>query len=234
MGAKCCAGGTTDDAKKFYAASEKNDIKSFIRLLSSTQPIAEFDGILPWADPKTVGALAATQLAIMSRNASDALNTSNSTKVNDDIRKAATKVNDDIRKAGAIPPLVIRKAATKVNDDIRKAAQAILAWRDTAHRDPVLRSNAMGAKCCANRKDNKPAPPKKPNDKDKKQRSIKPGARERNLSIGGTTDDAKKFDAAFEKNDIKSFVRLLSSTQPIAEFEEPLHPWAEDPKTVGT
>jgi hypothetical protein len=56
----------------------------------------------------------------------------------------------------------------------------------------------------------------------------------RNLSIGGTTDDAKKFDAAFEKNDIKSFVRLLSSTQPIVEFEEPLHPWAEDPKTVGT
>jgi len=92
----------------------------------------------------------------------------------------------------------------------------------------------MGAKCCANRKDNKPPIPKKPNDKDKKQRSIKPGARERNLSIGGTTDDAKKFDAAFEKNDINSFVKLLSSTQPIAEFEEPLHPWAEDPKTVGT
>lgn len=50
---------------------------------------------------------------------------------------------------------------------------------------------------------------------------------------GSPGDDAEKFDKAFEKGDLKAFVELLSSTQQIESFEERMHPWAADPKTVG-
>uniref|UniRef100_A0A0G4I3K8 Nucleotide exchange factor Fes1 domain-containing protein n=1 Tax=Chromera velia CCMP2878 TaxID=1169474 RepID=A0A0G4I3K8_9ALVE len=46
-------------------------------------------------------------------------------------------------------------------------------------------------------------------------------------------DDCERFDKAFENNDLKEFIRLLGSTQKIDSLEEPMHPWAEDPKTVG-
>lgn len=45
---------------------------------------------------------------------------------------------------------------------------------------------------------------------------------------------ADAFDRAFETNDLRALVELLSSSQPIDEIGEPKHPWAEDPKTVGT
>eukprot|EP00971_Amphidinium_carterae_P086751 1716712-Amphidinium_carterae.1 len=46
-------------------------------------------------------------------------------------------------------------------------------------------------------------------------------------------DDADKFDKAFEQNDLKAFVALLASNEVIESFEERMHPWAEDPRTVG-
>eukprot|EP00928_Gymnodinium_smaydae_P079313 TRINITY_DN63275_c0_g1_i1.p1 TRINITY_DN63275_c0_g1~~TRINITY_DN63275_c0_g1_i1.p1 ORF type:complete len:303 (-),score=88.20 TRINITY_DN63275_c0_g1_i1:160-1068(-) len=59
--------------------------------------------------------------------------------------------------------------------------------------------------------------------------------KKRAISIGyhSKGDDAEKFDRAFEKNDLPAFVALLSSQQAIESFEERMHPWAEDPKTVG-
>jgi len=52
-------------------------------------------------------------------------------------------------------------------------------------------------------------------------------------TIASPGEDNEKFDAALEKSDIEAFVGLLSSTEAIAEFEENLHPWAENPRTVG-
>lgn len=46
------------------------------------------------------------------------------------------------------------------------------------------------------------------------------------------SDDAAKFDVAAEKEDIYALVQLLSSTQRI-EASEQMHPWAENPRTVG-
>lgn len=81
-----------DDAEKFDKAFETNDLKAFVSLLSSQQPIEHFEEKMhPWAeDPKTVGALAGTQLAILASVA----------------EKDNPEVKNDIRKAGAIPPLV--------------------------------------------------------------------------------------------------------------------------------
>jgi len=58
----------------------------------------------------------------------------------------------------------------------------------------------------------------------------------RGVSIGyhSVGDDARKFDEAFDNNNLAGFVALLSSTQPIDSFEDRLHPWAEDPKTIGS
>jgi len=47
------------------------------------------------------------------------------------------------------------------------------------------------------------------------------------------SDDADKFDRAFEANDIAGLVALLPSRQPIEGVEEKMHPWAQDPQTVG-
>eukprot|EP00443_Scrippsiella_acuminata_P004023 CAMPEP_0115252028 /NCGR_PEP_ID=MMETSP0270-20121206/43937_1 /TAXON_ID=71861 /ORGANISM="Scrippsiella trochoidea, Strain CCMP3099" /LENGTH=289 /DNA_ID=CAMNT_0002667473 /DNA_START=110 /DNA_END=979 /DNA_ORIENTATION=- len=47
------------------------------------------------------------------------------------------------------------------------------------------------------------------------------------------SDDAEKFDKALEINDLRMFVSLLTSQALIEPFDEPMHPWAEDPKTIG-
>lgn len=47
------------------------------------------------------------------------------------------------------------------------------------------------------------------------------------------SDDADKFDRAFEANDVAGLVALLPSRQPIEGVEEKMHPWAQDPQTVG-
>lgn len=45
--------------------------------------------------------------------------------------------------------------------------------------------------------------------------------------------DADQFDKAFQNNDLKAFVALLRSCQPIESFRQQIHPWARDPKTIG-
>lgn len=99
----------------------------------------------------------------------------------------------------------------------------------------------MGGKCCTDRKE--PVPGAK--DRTTAQLAGVKGDRK---SVNGTSydskraksigyhskgDDAEKFDRAYEQNDLKAFVALLSSQQPIDSFDERMHPWAEDPKTVG-
>eukprot|EP00933_Yihiella_yeosuensis_P006182 TRINITY_DN110862_c0_g1_i1.p1 TRINITY_DN110862_c0_g1~~TRINITY_DN110862_c0_g1_i1.p1 ORF type:complete len:305 (+),score=104.97 TRINITY_DN110862_c0_g1_i1:101-1015(+) len=103
----------------------------------------------------------------------------------------------------------------------------------------------MGNKCCTDRKD--PTAGSK-NGASASLAGTGPGKGERKsvysgnaydkkraISIGYHSEggDAEKFDKAFETNDLKAFVSLLSSKQVIESFEERMHPWAEDPKTVG-
>jgi len=94
----------------------------------------------------------------------------------------------------------------------------------------------MGAKCCTDRKQ---APPSQnaPAAGKEQRKSVYSAYsdKKRAISIGYQSkgDDAEKFDKAFETNDLKAFVQLLSSSQPIESFEERMHPWAEDPRTVG-
>ncbi|CAK0873328.1 unnamed protein product [Prorocentrum cordatum] len=45
--------------------------------------------------------------------------------------------------------------------------------------------------------------------------------------------DAEKLEKAFESNDYKGLVELLRSEAKIEAFKERMHPWADDPKTVG-
>lgn len=101
----------------------------------------------------------------------------------------------------------------------------------------------MGGKCCTDRKD-PPAGGKETKGaqlagaKQEGRKSLASNVyneKKRAISIGyhSKGDDAEKFDQAFETNDLKAFVSLLSSQQPIESFEERMHPWAENPKTVG-
>eukprot|EP00919_Chromeraceae_sp_WS-2016_P010631 GHVR01024817.1.p1 GENE.GHVR01024817.1~~GHVR01024817.1.p1 ORF type:complete len:261 (+),score=71.58 GHVR01024817.1:108-890(+) len=53
-------------------------------------------------------------------------------------------------------------------------------------------------------------------------------------SAGNTAgDDCEKINSAFMSNDIKEIIILLDSNQPVDALEDPLHKWAEQPKTVG-
>lgn len=94
-----------DDCEKFDKAFEKNDIKEFVRLLSSFQKIdALEDRMHPWAkDPETVGALSATQLAILASNTESE---SNDHPWNFSTTFAEPEYREQIRTAGGIPPLV--------------------------------------------------------------------------------------------------------------------------------
>lgn len=95
----------------------------------------------------------------------------------------------------------------------------------------------MGGKCCSDRhkaKDGGPGgAPKEQRKSTFNNYSDKKGGRAISIGYQSKGDDAEKFDKAFESNDLKAFVSLLKSTQPIESFEERMHPWAEDPKTVG-
>eukprot|EP01066_Platyproteum_vivax_P013637 Platyproteum_vivax@DN615_c0_g1_i1.p1 len=79
------------DVKLFDAAFASNDIQAFVNLLDSKQKIEKMqDRMHPWAvNPRTVGALAATQLAIIVSQ-----------------QNAPDDIKDKIRFAGAIPKLV--------------------------------------------------------------------------------------------------------------------------------
>jgi len=45
--------------------------------------------------------------------------------------------------------------------------------------------------------------------------------------------DAHRFDKANESNAFQEFVALMPSEEPIEAFSAKLHPWADDPRTVG-
>jgi len=49
-----------------------------------------------------------------------------------------------------------------------------------------------------------------------------------------TGEDADRFDEAFRQSNLVGFVSLLASNQPVHRLLDPLHPWAEAPKTIGT
>lgn len=49
----------------------------------------------------------------------------------------------------------------------------------------------------------------------------------------GTNQDWRTFDAASASSDPRPFVLLLASQEPVGPFEERMHHWAEDPRTVG-
>mmetsp|Transcript_8599 Transcript_8599/g.16268 ORF Transcript_8599/g.16268 Transcript_8599/m.16268 type:complete len:319 (+) Transcript_8599:60-1016(+) len=55
----------------------------------------------------------------------------------------------------------------------------------------------------------------------------------RSTSFQSRGDDADKFDKAFEANDIAGLVALLPSREAIWGIEEKMHPWAQDPQSVG-
>lgn len=59
--------------------------------------------------------------------------------------------------------------------------------------------------------------------------------KKRTMSIGYHSHgaDAEKFDSAYIAGDISALVGLLTSTQVVDSFEERLHPWIEDPTTIG-
>jgi hypothetical protein len=80
------------DAEKFCKAYEANDYKGLVQLLPSKAKIEALqERMHPWADdPKTVGALAGTQLAIHASLA----------------EAGSPSVKEEIFEAGAIPPLV--------------------------------------------------------------------------------------------------------------------------------
>ncbi|CAJ1360880.1 unnamed protein product [Effrenium voratum] len=120
-----------DDSEKFDKAFETNDLKAFVELLASQQAIESFDERMhPWAeDPKTVGALAGTQLAILASAAEQA--------------EGNKQIKDDIRKAGAIPPLVDFLKSDQ-NDRVQTAVVA-LSFLTADCRDNVVAAYEAGA-----------------------------------------------------------------------------------------
>jgi hypothetical protein len=94
----------------------------------------------------------------------------------------------------------------------------------------------MGGKCCTDRKEPNGAVAAAPGAKQPERKSLAGGFnKQRALSLGYASkgDDAEKFDKAYEANDYKGLVELLPSKTKIEAFEERMHPWADDPKTVG-
>lgn len=81
------------DGAKFMSALESRNLQDFVALLPSLQPIDKLDGQMhPWAEnPRTIGALAGTQLALIASTAESEGNFC---------------VKDEIREAGGIPLLV--------------------------------------------------------------------------------------------------------------------------------
>jgi len=105
----------------------------------------------------------------------------------------------------------------------------------------------MGAKCCTDRKEPGGGGGERPSKVgigDKPDRkSVRQSVHANNaygpsrgisISYQGKGEDSTKFDQAFEASDLKAFVELLSSNEEIEPFEEKMHPWAEDPKTIGS
>jgi len=97
-----------DDVTRFDRAYDTNNLEEFVSLLSSSQAIVPFPQRMhPWAaDPQTVGALAATQLAILAS------------------RDDEPRFKDAIREAGGIPVLVSQLSAEE-EDRVHAAVVAL-------------------------------------------------------------------------------------------------------------
>jgi len=67
--------------------------------------------------------------------------------------------------------------------------------------------------------------------------SPQPAKRKSRVSFASVSmdefQDNERFDTAVRTHDLQALVELLKSKQVIKPFEERLHPWAEDPKTIG-
>eukprot|EP00920_Eleutheroschizon_duboscqi_P039860 GHVT01095582.1.p1 GENE.GHVT01095582.1~~GHVT01095582.1.p1 ORF type:complete len:249 (+),score=47.79 GHVT01095582.1:199-945(+) len=99
-----------DDIQRFDRAYEANDIHELIKLCSSNTEVDKLeDRMHPWAaDPQTVGALAATQIAILAS------------------RESEPYMKDEIRHAGGIPTLL--ELLNSKEDDRRQAAVVALSF----------------------------------------------------------------------------------------------------------
>ncbi|KAL8427514.1 hypothetical protein Efla_000551 [Eimeria flavescens] len=87
-----------DDVVRFDRAYDNNDIAEFVKLCNSTCEIEKLEERMhPWAaDPETIGALAATQLAIFAS------------------REQEPHLKDEIREAGGIEVLVKLLASKRI------------------------------------------------------------------------------------------------------------------------
>ncbi|OEH76750.1 arm repeats containing protein [Cyclospora cayetanensis] len=105
MAVDCVVG---DDVVRFDRAYDNNDIPEFVRLCNSTCEIEKLEERMhPWAaDPETIGALAATQLAIFAS------------------REQEPQLKDEIREAGGIEVLV-KLLASKELDRKHSAVVAL-------------------------------------------------------------------------------------------------------------
>eukprot|EP01068_Selenidium_serpulae_P009407 Selendium_serpulae@DN5223_c0_g1_i1.p1 len=98
-----------DDVTRFDRAYDANDTRAFIEMLGSNQPIDQLEERMhPWAaDPQTVGALCATQLAILASREKD-----------------SADIKDTIRHHKGIPGLV-RLLDSKEEDRVHAATIAL-------------------------------------------------------------------------------------------------------------
>ncbi|CDJ61264.1 armadillo/beta-catenin-like repeat-containing protein, putative [Eimeria maxima] len=103
-------GAVADDVVRFDRAYDNGDIAEFVRLCNSTCEIEKLeDRMHPWAaDPETIGALAATQLAIFAS------------------REQEPHLKDEIREAGGIEVLVKLLASKEL--DRRQSAVVALSF----------------------------------------------------------------------------------------------------------
>lgn len=94
----------------------------------------------------------------------------------------------------------------------------------------------MGNKCCTDRKEPKVGRTilESSSEQSGKGKCYSGKAQAKPIKFHSKGDDAATFDRAFEANDLEAFVQLLSSSQVIESFDQRMHPWAEDPKTVGS
>jgi hypothetical protein len=119
---------TTSDADAFDTAFERKDIGEFTRLMDSTEPIEPLpERMHPWAaDPRSVGPLAATQLAILSSSG-------------DNPRR-----KDEILAAGAIPKFK-KYLESKEEDRVQTAVVALsfLSTDNTACASEIFKVGCL-------------------------------------------------------------------------------------------
>lgn len=84
----------------------------------------------------------------------------------------------------------------------------------------------MFSVCCSSDRKSMHAP-------DKKTCHWKRTSNSSTTSIEGVHVDVQRMGSVFKADDFKAIVELISSQEPIEPYERKLHPWAEDPKTVG-